>query len=105
MNDYQISGLQYFVIIADQKKRNRYIALLNEHGAHGVQTVYGHGSASPSPLAAAFGFNKGQNKVLIASLIKTEEARKLIDKLYNDYKFNKPNTGIAYCISVDGIAF
>ena len=99
------SGLQYFVIIADQKKKDEFLALLGEHGAHGIETVYGRGSMSPSALAAAFGFEAEQGKVLITCLVKTPEARALVDILRSDFKFDKPNTGIAFGISVEGLGF
>ena len=105
MNDAQIKSLQYFVIIAEQKKKNKFLSLLGDYGAHGIEVVYGHGSMSPGAIAAAFGFEAEQGKVLITSLVKTESAKKLIDVLYNDYNFNKPNTGIAFAIPVEGLAF
>lgn len=105
MNEVQNKGLQYFVIIAEQKRKNQFLSLLSDHGARGVETVYGHGSMSPGAIAAAFGFEAEQGKVLIACLLKTEKAKELLDILYHDYNFNKPNTGIAFCISVEGLAF
>lgn len=105
MCDAQMKSLQYFVIIAEQKKKNKFLALLNEHGARGIETVYGHGSMSPSAIAAAFGFEAEQGKVLISCLLKSESARELIDILYHDYNFSKPNTGIAFGISVEGLSF
>ena len=105
MNDVQMKGLQYFVIIAEQKKKNKFLSLLSEHGARVIETVYGHGSMSPSAIAAAFGFEAEQGKVLISCLIKSENAKELINVLYCDYNFDKPNTGIAFCISVEGLAF
>ena len=105
MSEKTINGLQYFVIIADQKKKNKFLTLLNEHEANAIETVYGHGSMNTSAIAAAFGFEIRQNRVLITCLIKTENAKKLIDILYNDYKFSQPNTGIAFGISVEGLGF
>jgi len=105
MSDSQTNSLQYFVIIAEQKKKNKFLTLLNDNGAKMIQTVYGRGSMSPSAIAAAFGFEAEQGKVLITCLIKTETAKELINTLYNDYNFNKPNTGIAFGISVEGLAF
>lgn len=105
MSDAQTNGLQYFVVIAEQKKKNKYLSLLSDHGAHGVTTVYGHGSMSPSAIAAAFGFEAEQGKVLITCLVKTETAKHLINLLYHDYQFSKPNTGIAFTIPVEGLAF
>ena len=105
MSDVQTTGLQYFVIIAEQKKKNKFLTLLNDHGARGIEIIYGHGSMSPSAIAAAFGFEAEQGKVLIPCLIKSADARKLIDILYNDYNFKKPNTGIAFGITVQGLSF
>ena len=105
MSDSQMNSLQYFVIIAEQKKKNKFLTLLNDHGAKLIETVYGRGSMSPSAIAAAFGFEAEQGKVLISCLIKTENAKELMDVLYNDYHFDKPNTGIAFGISVEGLSF
>ena len=105
MNDTQPKGVQYFVIIAEQKKKDKFLSLLSEYGAHGIETVYGHGSMSPRAIAAAFGFEAEQSKVMITCLVKTENAKALINILYKDYKFDRPNTGIAFSISVEGLAF
>ena len=105
MHDIQIHGLQYFVIIAEQKKKKAFLTLLDEYDARGVETMYAHGSMSPSAVAAAFGFESEQGKVIIACLLKNEKAKALMDVLYHDYDFNKPNTGIAFSISVEGMAF
>ena len=78
---------------------------MDDHGARGIQTVYGHGSMSPSAIAAAFGFEAEQGKVMISCLVKTESARELTRILYSDYQFSKPNTGIAFTIPVEGLAF
>ena len=105
MRDVQINGLQYVVIIAEQKKKKKFLALLDEYDAHSIDIVYAHGSMSPSAVAAAFGFESEQRKVMISCLLKNEKARELIDVLYRDYKFNKPNTGIAFSVAVEGMAF
>jgi hypothetical protein len=105
MSDASMKSLQYLVIIAEQKKKNKFLTLLSDHGAKGIETVYGHGSMSPSAIAAAFGFEAEQGKVLITCLVKTETAKTLIDILYREYHFNKPNTGIAYTVPVEGLAF
>ena len=105
MSNVQYNGLQYFVIIAEQKKKNKFLSLLSNNGAHGIEVIYAHGSMSPSAIAAAFGFEANQSKVMISCLIKNEKAEELIKILYNDYNFKKPNTGIAFGISVEGLAF
>jgi len=105
MSDAQKKGVQYFVIIAEQKKKDKFLSLLGDYGAHGIEIVYGHGSMSPSAIAAAFGFEAEQGKVLITCLLKTEKAKELLEVLYTDCKFSKPNTGIAFSITVEGLAF
>ena len=105
MRDVQINGLQYFVIIAEQKKKKKFLSLLDEYDARGIETVYAHGSMSPGAIAAAFGFEAQQSKVMISCLLKDGKAKELMDVLYEEYRFNKPNTGIAFSIAVDGLAF
>jgi len=105
MSESHVNSLQYFVIIAEQKKKKKFLSLLTDFGARGIETVYAHGSMSPSAIAAAFGFEAEQGKVMISCLLKSERAKELIDVLYKDYKFDKPNTGIAFGISVEGLAF
>lgn len=105
MRDVHINGLQYFVIIAEQKTKKRFMTLLDEYDARGIEVVYAHGSMSPSAVAAAFGFESVQNKVMISCLLKDEKARELMRVLYDKYNFNKPNTGIAFSVSVEGMAF
>lgn len=105
MHNIRVSGLQYLVIIAEQKKKKKFLNLLIEHGARGIESVYAHGSMSPSAIASAFGFETEQGKVMISCLLKNEKAKDLIDILYKEYGFNKPNTGIAFSISVEGVAF
>ena len=105
MRDVMVNGLQYFVIIAEQNKKKKFLALLDEYDARGIETVYAHGSMSPSAIAAAFGFESEQKKVMLSCLLKDENAKKLLDVLYKDYKFDKPNTGIAFSIPVEGMAF
>lgn len=100
-----MSNIQYFVIIGEQKKKDKFLQLLGEYGAHVIESVYAHGSVSTNTIAAAFGFEFEPGKIMIACLLKTEKAKELIEILYKEYKFNKPNTGIAYSIKVEEIAF
>lgn len=105
MNKININVLQYLIIISDQKKKNKFLKLLGNHGARAINVVYGHGSMSPNAIAAAFGFESEHSKVVISCLVKNDNAKDLIDILYNEYNFNKPNTGIAFTIPVEGLAF
>ncbi len=105
MEEKKIELLQNFVIVAKPKLKEKLSALLIENGAHSISTTYGHGSVSKSILAQAFGLDAEQKKVVISCLIKMENAKKIMDVLYNEYKFYKPNTGVAFTIPVEGLMF
>ena len=93
------------MIIAEKKKKNKFLSLISNYGAHAIETIYAHGSVGPSPIAAAFGFESGQGRVIISCLLKKDKAEELIDILYKNYNFNKPNTGIAFSVTVEGLGF
>ncbi len=99
------SQLQYFVLIANIKQKEKLSSLLSEYGGQIMNTMYANGSANVGVIAQAFGFEVEQKKVVITSLIKSEKAKELIEVLYNDYKFSQANTGIAYTIPVQGLMF
>ena len=105
MDDRSQNKLQYFVVISNPKRQDVYTSLLKDHGARGIGVVYGHGSANVGALARAFGFENLQEKILITCLVSTQNAKELIDIFYRDYSFDKPNTGIAYCVPVEGLMF
>lgn len=95
--------IQYLVLITDLKNKDKFLSLLDEFGGRAIDTIYGHSSVSASSLSRAFGFKVEKSKILITCLIASEKAQILIDELYNKHSFNKPNTGIAFTVPVDGI--
>ena len=105
MSEIQTNNVQYVMLIADQKKKKKFLSLLSDYDARGIEIVYGHGSMSPSALAAAFGFEAEQGKVLISCLMKADNARALMEVLYKDYNFDRANTGIAFSITVEGLTY
>ncbi len=99
------NSLQFFNLIADKKKKDKFLTLLSDYGAHSIEVVYAHGSVGNSAFAQAFGFEVSQHKVLITCLMRKDRANELLKVLYNEYDFKKPNTGIAFGIPVEGLAF
>ncbi len=95
--------LQYFVIITKPKIKDKCIKTITENGGKGITTIYANGSVSSSILSQSFGFDSDTKRLLIYSLITTENAEKLIDLFNNEYNFKKPNTGIAFTIPVEGL--
>ena len=105
MEEKVISGLQYFVIIGNTKLREKFSALLIKNGAHSINTIYGRGSVGKSILAQAFGLDSDQKKAIISCLLPTENAKAVISVLYEEYNFNKANTGIAFSVPIQKLLF
>ena len=105
MEEKITSELQYFVIIGNTKLREKFTNLLIENGGHSIDTIYGRGSVGKSILAQAFGLDADQKKAIISCLIPTENAKKVIDILYEEYKFSKANTGIAFSVPIQKLLF
>lgn len=98
-------NLQYFVVIVIKDLKDQILTILSEHNAHLIEIIYVHGTVKTNPLVNAFGLDCNECKVMITSLVKYENAKELTRLLYENYKFDKPNTGIAYSISVDSLSF
>ncbi len=105
MENQKIEKLQNLYIIAKPKLKQKLFKLLLDNGAHSIYTIYGHGSVSENILAQAFGLSAEQKKAIISCLIKTDNAKSVIEILYNEFKFNKPNTGVAFTLPVEGLMF
>ncbi len=97
--------LQHFIIICQKKKRDTFLKLLAEYSAHATGTLYGKGSASTGALALALGLEIEVSRAVISCLLPTEKAEILIQRLIDEFGFDKANTGIAFSIPVDGLAF
>lgn len=95
----------FFIVIADRKSGEGIVALLKEHNVRIVNTIYGQGSVQATAFQDVFGFMPEENKVLATCLMPKEKVREVIDALNLHYHFEKPNTGIAFTIPVDGLSF
>ena len=105
MEGKKMHGLQYFVIICQQKKKDKFLKLLTAYDAHSVDTVYGKGSANCGALALALGLEIDCARAVISCLLPTPRAAERISVLLTEYGFSKPNTGIAFSVPVEGLAF
>lgn len=97
--------LQYFVIITKPKIKDKCIKTLTENGGKGVTSIYANGSVKSNILSQTFGLDSDTKRLLIYSVITTENAQRLIDVFTNEFNFNKPNTGIAFTIPIEGLMF
>ena len=99
------NNLQYLVIISKTKLKDKLMKLLTENGGKGLITMYGKGSVSSSVLAQSFGLDSDTKRLILQCLIMTENAKEVLQILIDKFNFNKPNSGIAFTIPVEGLMF
>lgn len=97
--------LQYVILICKQKKKDKFLKLLTEYGAQAIDTIYGKGSAQTGVLAGAFGLDGEVGRAVLSALLPTPRAAELLAVLCDKHGFDKANTGIAFTIPVEGLAF
>ncbi len=105
MSDTAIKRLEHFVLICDRKHTKKFINLMAENGARGIETVYGKGSANAGAFAKALGLETEEKKAVLTCLISAENAERLIRILKDEHDFHRSNTGFAFCTPVEGLIF
>jgi len=96
----------FLFLIAGRKLKEPLLNFLSNGNAKVVNTSYGKGSANAKPsLVEAFGFVPEENKVMITCLLSRSDADVVLEKLVRKFNFDKPNTGIAFTVPVDSLAF
>lgn len=95
----------FLVIITARKKRDEILELLSQNGAQLISTLYARGSASASSFALAFGLAAEEHKIMTTCLLSSAVADTLIETLDAKYGFEKPNSGIAFTVPVEGLSY
>ncbi len=98
------SGIGYYVLICDKKKKAKFIDVVSSYGAGCIDSMYGKGSAKAGALAKALGLETEEHKVIITCLLTMDKARALTEALKSEYGFQEENTGFAFCIPVGGLS-
>ncbi|MDR3318456.1 MAG: hypothetical protein LBS99_03380 [Clostridiales bacterium] len=92
-------------VIANRNIKDELIKELTECKEMFFHTVYGKGSVKSNQFLQAFGFHVEQEKVLLIGLISRENSARAFDILIERFKFNKPNTGIAFSVPIDKLKY
>ncbi|MDR1906152.1 MAG: hypothetical protein LBQ27_04455 [Clostridiales bacterium] len=106
MEDAMSNGdISFLVVIGERKLKENFIVSLTETGATVFNVMYGKGFVKSNDFLAAFGFVNEKNKVIVTCLIKKSDCDKTFDMLNKKFKFDCPNTGIAFTIAVDALKY
>lgn len=97
----ELIGTVYWMIIIGRNQKDALLSALLEEEAHLTNTIYGRGTVEASYLQNAFGLVPEEHKAMIMCVMpdsKTEAVKKM---LIEKFRFNQPNTGIAFTIPID----
>ncbi|MDR0854948.1 MAG: hypothetical protein LBN25_01110 [Christensenellaceae bacterium] len=100
MNSGEIVQL---TVIAQRGLKQDLVNGVAEHGGLLINTVYGRGFVKSNDFLEAFGFVNESDKIVITALTAAANVDKIFAMLNERFEFNKPNTGIAFTIPVNGL--
>ena len=99
------NDIEFLVLIADRRKKSDLLAALAENGGRVINSIYAKGSVKASSFMDALGFVPEENKIMITFLIARQKSDAILDMLVKKFNFDKPNTGIAFTIPVEGLLY
>ena len=106
MSSSRKKGISFLLVISGRKQKEHLLTFLADMDTRLVNVSYGKGSVkSNSPLVEIFGFTPEEHKVIITCLLPKDKSGDVINRLEKKFDFNKPNTGIAFTVDVDGLSF
>ena len=105
MNRYEGFGISFLILISGRNHKDKLLSHLSYHGSHIINTMYGKGTGSRGYAMNMFGFVIEDAKVVITCLIADDRLQGVLDMLIDKFKFDNPNTGIAFTIPVDKLSY
>ena len=105
MNKEDSDKIVFLTLIAERNKRESLLVALSESGIHLVNTSYGTGFAELGYLEYAFGLNKEQRKTVMTCISTKTKVDILLKRLVDEFNFDEPDTGIAFTIPIEKVAF
>ena len=105
MNNHIPDNLVFLILVADRKQKDALISEIFKADCRIINTIYAKGSVKANYLVEMLGFIPEENKVVITCTLRREKIDALFAILLNQFKFNRPNTGIAFTVPIVGISF
>lgn len=105
MKNEDVDKIVLLTVITGKKQKDSILSALLESGARLVNTIYGWDTAQTSCLKSALGIASWESKVVITCVMTDEKSNVVLNMLVEKFKFDKPNTGIAFVIPIERISF
>ncbi|MDR3263854.1 MAG: hypothetical protein LBT30_06050 [Clostridiales bacterium] len=97
--------ISFLYVIGERKQKENLISALAANGATVFSVIYGRGFVKSNEILKAFGLVSEEDKVVITCLIKKIDCDKAFAVLNEDFKFDRPNTGIAFTVPVENLKY
>ena len=99
------TDIDFFTIVAERKQKLALLTAVSRIGGRLLTVIYGRGSAVAGSWIDAIGMAPEENKVIMTGLLPARCREELLQVLVTEFAFDKPNTGIAFVISMDEISY
>lgn len=99
-----LGSLVLLTLIAGRKQKSALLDALTETGGRLIKLIYGRGSTNAGYFMDALGLVPEVEKVVIICLLPREKSDAVLEMLIKKFKFDKPNTGIAFTIPVESLS-
>ena len=104
MNKCAPGDLAFLVIVVGRKQKSDLLKHLLALDCRIVNTLYGKSSIQAGHLVEMLGFVPEENKVVITCILKQEKVDGVMETLLGEFRFGRPNTGIAFTIPICGVS-
>lgn len=93
------------ILIIGRNKKDAILTALLDANIHLINTAYGRGTVSAGYLTTVLGLVPEKNKAVITCVSTCVKIDSVLKMLNERFHFDKPNTGIAFTIPIDGLSF
>jgi len=100
-NDKKVT---FIMLIAERKQKKALLEALSQIGIRLTNTIYGKGTAKGNFFTNMLGLVPEKNKVVITCLTTDAKSDAVLKLVVKEFNFDKPNTGIAFTLPVEGIS-
>ncbi len=97
-------GVDFLTVVAIRKYKEEIAKMLLDNSCHLIDLVYTKCSVQTGYFKDMLGLVPDEKKVMITCIVTGDKTSKILEQLITKFKFDKPNTGIAFVVPVDKLS-
>jgi hypothetical protein len=105
MQNEDMTKAVFLILVADRRQKEPIVTELLDKGIHLIDTVYGKGTVNTGYLMNTLGLVPEKNKIVVTCLFTYSKLGGVMKMLMEKFKFDMPNTGIAFTVPIDALSF